>query len=111
MLSVRFMESFSVFLLLFGHLSGSAGDRWASDKSPSSQTLQGSGRLQVGAYSPDVFPNDRRGARPLGKRYHIRLLPELHEHLSPMRHKAAKKMEVGMAEDLRGAGYTVTGRH
>ena len=44
-------------------------------------------------------------------RYGIRLLPELHEHLNPMPFEAAAKMEVDLAEDLRRAGYTVTGGH
>ena len=45
------------------------------------------------------------------KRYGIRLLPELYEHLNPMPFEAAAQMEVDLAEDLRRAGYTVTGGH
>jgi hypothetical protein len=41
----------------------------------------------------------------------IRLLPELYEHLNPMPFEAAARMEVDLAEDLRRAGYTVTGGH
>lgn len=44
-------------------------------------------------------------------RYGIRLLPELYAHLNPMPFAAAVKMEVDLAEDLRQAGYTVTGGH
>ena len=44
-------------------------------------------------------------------RFGIRLLPELYEHLNPMPYEAAAKMEVDLAEDLRRAGYTVTGGH
>ena len=43
------------------------------------------------------------------KRYGIRLLPELYEHLNPMPFDAAAQMEKDLAEDLRRAGYTVTG--
>jgi hypothetical protein len=42
-------------------------------------------------------------------RYGVRLLPELYAHLNPMPFDAAAKMEVDLAEDLRRAGYTVTG--
>jgi hypothetical protein len=45
------------------------------------------------------------------KRYGLRLLPELYEHLNPMPFEAAAKMEMDLAEDLRQAGYTVTGGH
>ena len=44
-------------------------------------------------------------------RYGIRLLPELYEHLNPMPFEAAAQMERDLAEDLRRAGYTVTGGH
>lgn len=43
------------------------------------------------------------------KRYGIRLLPELYEHLNPMPFEAAAQMEKDLAEDLRRGGYTVTG--
>jgi hypothetical protein len=43
------------------------------------------------------------------KRYGIRLLPELYAHLNPMPFEAAAQMEQDLAEDLRRAGYTVTG--
>ena len=45
------------------------------------------------------------------KRYGLRLLPELYEHLNPMPFEAAARMEQDLAEDLRRAGYTVTGGH
>jgi hypothetical protein len=44
-------------------------------------------------------------------RYGIRLLPELFAHLNPMPCEAAVQMEMDLAEDLRMAGYTVTGGH
>ena len=41
----------------------------------------------------------------------LRLLPELYAHLNPMPFEAAVQMEMDLAEDLRRAGYTVTGGH
>jgi len=41
----------------------------------------------------------------------IRLLPDLYDHLNPMPCEAAVEMEMDLAEDLRRAGYTVTGGH
>ena len=59
------------------------------------------------------FANHKAGikAASVVKRYGIRLLPELYEHLNPMPFEAAARMEVDLAEDLRRAGYTVTGGH
>ena len=54
---------------------------------------------------------DTRPWRTVVKRYGIRLLPELYEHLNPMPYEAAAEMEKDSAEDLRRAGYTVTGGH
>jgi len=45
------------------------------------------------------------------KRYGLRLMPELYAHLNPMPYADAAQMEVDLAEDLRRAGYTVTGGH
>jgi hypothetical protein len=47
----------------------------------------------------------------VGKRYGLRLLPELFEHVNPMPYEAAAQMEKDLAEDLRRAGYMVTGGH
>jgi hypothetical protein len=59
------------------------------------------------------FANHKAGikAASVVKRYGIRLLPELYEHLNPMPFAAAAQMEKDLAEDLRRAGYTVTGGH
>ena len=59
------------------------------------------------------FANHRSGVKdsPLVKRYGLRLLPELYSHLNPMPFEAAAQMEQDLAEDLRRAGYTVTGGH
>jgi hypothetical protein len=59
------------------------------------------------------FDNYKQGlkAAAVVKRYGIRLLPELYEHLNPMPYEAAAQMEKDLAEDLRRAGYTVLGGH
>jgi predicted GIY-YIG superfamily endonuclease len=41
------------------------------------------------------------------KRYGLRLLPDLYEHLNPMPYEAAAQMEIELAEDLRDEGYGV----
>lgn len=59
------------------------------------------------------FANHKAGNKdsPLVHRYGLRLLPELYAHLNPMPFEAAAQMEIDLAEDLRLAGYTVTGGH
>jgi hypothetical protein len=59
------------------------------------------------------FANHKAGikAAAVVKRFGLRLLPELYAHLNPMPYEAAARMEVDLAEDLRRAGYTVTGGH
>jgi hypothetical protein len=59
------------------------------------------------------FANHKKGikAASLVKRFGIWLLPELYAHLNPMPYAAAAAMEKDLAEDLRRAGYTVTGGH
>ena len=57
------------------------------------------------------FANHKAGIKAayVVKRYGVRLLPELFAHLNPMPFEAAVQMEMDLAEDLRRAGYTVTG--
>ena len=59
------------------------------------------------------FANHKAGikAASVVKRYGIRLLPDLYAHLNPMPYEATAQMERDLAEDLRRAGYTVTGGH
>ena len=59
------------------------------------------------------FANHKAGIKSAAivRRYGIRLLPELYEHLNPMPFEAALQMETDLAADLRNAGYTVTGGH
>src|SRR5437867_10591258 len=57
------------------------------------------------------FENHKSGYKSAWvlRKYGVRLMPELYEHLNPMPFEAAVQMEVELAEDLRAAGYTVTG--
>jgi len=59
------------------------------------------------------FANHKAGIKDsvLVKRYGVRLMPELYAHLNPMPFEAAAQMEMDLAEDLRRAGYIVTGGH
>ena len=59
----------------------------------------------------DRFENHKNGYKSawVVKKYGLRLMPELYEHLNPMPFEAAAQMEIELAEDLRAAGYTVTG--
>jgi predicted GIY-YIG superfamily endonuclease len=67
----------------------------------------------TGLTPEERFANHKAGtkAASLVKRYGLRLLPELYEHLNPMPFEAAARMEIDLAEDLRRARYTVTGGH
>jgi predicted GIY-YIG superfamily endonuclease len=67
----------------------------------------------TGLTPAERFANHKAGAKAAAvvTRYGIRLLPELYAHLNPMPYEAAVKMEVDLAEDLRRAGYMVTGGH
>jgi hypothetical protein len=67
----------------------------------------------TGLTPEERFANHKAGIKdaPLVNSYGIRLLPELYEHLSPMPFEAAAQMEKDLAEDLRWAGYAVTGGH
>lgn len=57
------------------------------------------------------FRNHKNGVRASHyvKRYGKTFLPELFEYLNPMPYEQAQLMEHDLAEDLRNAGYTVTG--
>jgi hypothetical protein len=67
----------------------------------------------TGLKPEERFANHKQGikAASIVKRYGIHLLPELYAHLNPMPFEAAAQMEQDLAEDLRRAGYTVTGGH
>lgn len=57
------------------------------------------------------FENHKNGYKSawVVRKYGLRLMPELYEHLNPMPFEAALQMETDLAEDLRAEGYTVTG--
>ena len=57
------------------------------------------------------FENHKNGYKSawVVRKYGVRLMPELFEHLNPMPFEAAAQMEKELAEDLRAEGYTVTG--
>lgn len=67
----------------------------------------------TGLAPEERFANHKQGIKSAAvvKRFGIRLLPELYEHLNPMPYAAAVQMEKDLAEDLRQAGYTVAGGH
>ena len=67
----------------------------------------------TGLTPEERFANHKAGVKAawVVKRYGIRLVPELYKHLNPMPCEAAVEMEKDLAEDLREAGYTVTGGH
>ena len=67
----------------------------------------------TGLTPEERFANHQRGIKDswVVQRYGVRLLPELYAHLNPMPFDAAAQMEKDLAEDLRRAGYTVTGGH
>ena len=67
----------------------------------------------TGLTPEERFANHKQGIKAAWAvtRYGIRLLPELYDHLNPMPYEAAVQMEMDLAEDLRMAGYTVTGGH
>ena len=67
----------------------------------------------TGLAPEERFANHKAGIKDaaLVKRYGVRLLPELYAHLNPMPLEAAVQMEKDLAEDLRRAGYKVTGGH
>ena len=67
----------------------------------------------TGLTPEERFANHKMGTKAASavKRYGLRLLPELFQHLNPMPYEAAAQMEMDLADDLRRAGYTVTGGH
>ena len=57
------------------------------------------------------FENHKNGYKSarLVRKYGVRLLPELYEHLNPMPFEHAAQMEKDLADDLRVQGYAVVG--
>src|SRR6266446_2638400 len=67
----------------------------------------------TGLTPEERFANHKAGTKAASvvKRYRLHLLPGLYAHLNPMPFEAAIQMEKDLAQDLRRAGYTVTGGH
>ena len=67
----------------------------------------------TGLTPEERFANHKAGikAASVVKRFGLRLLPEFYKHLNPMPYEAAVQMETELADELRAAGYTVTGGH
>ena len=66
----------------------------------------------TGLSPEERFENHKQGIKAAGwSNVGLRLMPELYAHLNPMPFEAATQMEQDLAEDLRRAGYTVTGGH
>jgi predicted GIY-YIG superfamily endonuclease len=65
----------------------------------------------TGLAPEERFWNHRHGIKAawIVRRYGVKLLPDLFEHLNPMPFEAAAQMEKDLAEDLRSQGYTVAG--
>lgn len=59
------------------------------------------------------FANHRQGikAASVVRKYGVRLVPRLYEHLNPMPYEEAVRMEAQLAEDLRARGFQVFGGH
>ena len=57
------------------------------------------------------FENHKNGYKAawVVRKYGVRLMPELYEHLNPMPFEAAVQMEMELTDDLRTEGYTVSG--
>ena len=57
------------------------------------------------------FENHKNGYKSawVVKKYGVRLIPKLYEHLNSMPFEGAAQMEIELAEDLRTEAYTVTG--
>jgi len=67
----------------------------------------------TGLTPEERFTNHKLGIKSstFVRRFGIRLLPELYEHLNPMPYEAAAQMEKDLTDDLRRTGYTVVGGH
>ena len=61
----------------------------------------------------DRFKNHKSGikAASVVKKYGVRLVPKLYEHLNPMPYDKALEMEAHLADSLRKRGYLVFGGH
>ncbi len=67
----------------------------------------------TGLRPEDRFANHKAGVKAarVVKRFGVRLVPRLYEHLNPMTYREAVAAEPRLAEELRGRGYQVFGGH
>ena len=67
----------------------------------------------TGLTPPERFANHKAGikAARVVRRFGVRLVPTLYEHLNPMSYEDAVRMEVELAESLRKRGFQVFGGH
>jgi predicted GIY-YIG superfamily endonuclease len=59
------------------------------------------------------FQNHKQGVKSsrVVRKYGMRLVPRLYQHLNPMPYARAKEMEITLADSLRKRGYVVFGGH
>ena len=64
---------------------------------------------QTGLTAEQRFENHRSGHKSskYARKYCVRLMPHLYEHVPPMTWKDSKAMERRLAEELRDQGYAV----
>lgn len=89
-------------------------DPWIARLNPKRDPAKPALYVGMTGLPPDErFSNHLEGVKSSRyvKKYGVRLLPEMYEYLNPMPYEAALQMELELAEDLRGQGYTVTGGH
>ena len=67
----------------------------------------------TGLAPEERFANHKAGIRAarVVRRFGVRLVPTLYEHLNPMRFEEAVRMEVELAASLRKRGFQVFGGH
>src|SRR5881397_3541868 len=87
-------------------------NRWVCRRNPTRDPLKPCVYVGMTGLRVDHrFENHKNGYKSawVVKKYGVRLMPELYQHLNPMPFEAAAQMEIELAEDLRAEGYTVTG--
>jgi hypothetical protein len=67
----------------------------------------------TGLTPEERFANHKAGVKAarIVKKFGVRLVPLLYEHLNPMTFDEAVRMEMRLADDLRARGFQVFGGH
>ena len=67
----------------------------------------------TGLRPEERFANHKAGIKAAGvvRRFGVRLVPTLYEHLNPMPYEDAVRMEIELAASLRKRGFQVFGGH